>query len=54
MTKAVYYYPLFSIGYGNVGIASGRNLSQIIMLRFPDYPSLSARRHPRVSLTKEF
>ncbi len=50
MTKIVHSCLLFSEAYGGVGIPCLHNLTPIIVLRFPEHPSVSTRYHPRSSL----
>jgi hypothetical protein len=42
----VHLFRVFSIGYGDVGTPVTHNLSQIIMLRFPECPPLGTRGKP--------
>jgi hypothetical protein len=51
MTNSVQYCRYLSVAYWCVGIACPRNRSQIIVLRFPEYPSVSTRDHPGQTLT---
>ncbi len=46
MTNVVQQSPIFSICYEIVGRANLRNLSRIIVLRFPEYPLLDTRGNP--------
>ena len=54
MNRAVQHSRLFSICYMHIGIAPTRNLSEIIMLQFPECPQLGAQWNCWPTLYKEF